>query len=457
MVAKFQLIILFFALTCHKLHASNFYSHVANFCFNNGGKQLIISGSSQMKNDIFKLAKTTQRHYLRIGYQSLIEIPTKLKMHQDYLLLLADGRELNKIDFLPYLMTIQHAKVKRAVIVITTPIDQDQETSLINLMNSLSENALFYLIYQQKTSFSPHEILYKQVISIKHASRAIVEDFQMNELGQVIEKYNLQGLKLYGTTLSWAPTIMIENCDSKGKNCETRGLYRDLMDAMSKVLNFTWECHKEVNNNWGVSPIIEADGNKTWVGLFGSIVNGDYMFSPCSWQWNIVRYGLVDFVSTTWQYRQGTFKYKFEVYHRVKLDISVLTDKCVFYYRLHALTPKNPEIDYGLLVRCFTNETWNFIAIITVILFIFILLPYNFIQSEFYEQTNGYILASFSGWMFFVMLEIFYGGALTMFFTTEVRIEFESTEDVLRAYPDWKILIKAGTEIDWIQKANTVC
>ena len=128
-----------------------------------------------------------------------------------------------------------------------------------------------------------------------------------------------------------------------------------------------------------------------------------------------------------------------------------------FYYRLHALTPKNPEIDYGLLVRCFTNETWNFIAIITVILFIFILLPYNFIQSEFYEQTNGYILASFSGWMFFVMLEIFYGGALTMFFTTEVRIEFESTEDVLRAYPDWKILIKAGTEIDWIQKANTVC
>ena len=77
MVAKFQLIILFFALTCHKLHASNFYSHVANFCFNNGGKQLIISGSSQMKNDIFKLAKTTQSHYLRIGYQSLIEIPTK--------------------------------------------------------------------------------------------------------------------------------------------------------------------------------------------------------------------------------------------------------------------------------------------------------------------------------------------------------------------------------------------
>ena len=85
------------------------------------------------------------------------------------------------------------------------------------------------------------------------------------------------------------------------------------MDATSKALNFTWECHKEVNNNWGVSPIIETDGNKTWGGLFGSIVNGDYMFSPCTWQWNIVRYGLVDFVSTTWQYRQGKFKCKLEV------------------------------------------------------------------------------------------------------------------------------------------------
>ena len=38
-----------------------------------------------------------------------------------------------------------------------------------------------------------------------------------------------------------------------------------------------------------------------------------------------------------------------------------------------------------------------------------------------------------------------------------VTTEFESTEDVLRAYPDWKLQIQAGSEIDWIAKAETVC
>ena len=37
---------------------------------------------------------------------------------------------------------------------------------------------------------------------------------------------------------------------------------------------------------------------------------------------------------------------------------------------------------------------------------------------RYYEETQGYQIASFSGWMFFVLLNAFYGGAMTMFFTS---------------------------------------
>ena len=33
----------------------------------------------------------------------------------------------------------------------------------------------------------------------------------------------------------------------------------------------------------------------------GSIVNGDYMMSTVTWIWVHERYGLVDFISTSWQ------------------------------------------------------------------------------------------------------------------------------------------------------------
>ena len=67
------------------------------------------------------------------------------------------------------------------------------------------------------------------------------------------------------------------------------------------------------------------------------------------------------------------------------------------------------------------------------------------------------MIASTTGWIFFVLLNAYYSGALTMFFTTELRIPFNSVEEVMKAYPDWKLQIQAGSEIDWIAKAEMVC
>ena len=58
-----------------------------------------------------------------------------------------------------------------------------------------------------------------------------------------------------------------------------------------------------------------------------------------------------------------------------------------------------------------------------------------------------------SSWYFFVLLNAFYGGALTMFFTSETTLPFETERDVIRAYPDWNLMLQEGNEFLFLSKA----
>ena len=50
-------------------------------------------------------------------------------------------------------------------------------------------------------------------------------------------------------------------------------------------------------------------------------------------------------------------------------------------------------------------------------------------------------------WMVFVMTFSFYQGVLTMFFSIKADIPFESTKDVIKSYPKWKLMIESGSEV----------
>ena len=50
--------------------------------------------------------------------------------------------------------------------------------------------------------------------------------------------------------------------------------------------------------------------------------------------------------------------------------------------------------------------------------------PYAFIS--YYEHTDGFNCAAFWSWIFFVLINAYYGGALTMFFTSELTLPFNS-------------------------------
>ena len=83
-----------------------------------------------------------------------------------------------------------------------------------------------------------------------------------------------------------------------------------------------------------------------------------------------------------------------------------------------------------------------------------LIIPYAFI--DYFEQTVSYGCAKTSFWIFFVLLNAFYCGALTMFFSSEISIPFISIEDVIREYPYWKLKMLNGNDVHFQYKAIQV-
>ena len=76
---------------------------------------------------------------------------------------------------------------------------------------------------------------------------------------------------------------------------------------------------------------------------------------------------------------------------------------------------------------------------------IILITPYFFLT--YYENTDGYMISSITIWFFFVLVNAYYGGALVMYFASEISIPFETTSDVLRAYPDWKLITEKALQV----------
>ena len=109
---------------------------------------------------------------------------------------------------------------------------------------------------------------------------------------------------------------------------------------------------------------------------------------------------------------------------------------------LLALTPQPPEIDIQLFLRPFTGDSWQGIIIILICSFVCILIPGYILP--YFECTASYQIAHLSLLYFFVLINAFYGGAMTMFFASEISIPFDTIRGAIQAYPDWKLMFQAG-------------
>jgi len=63
---------------------------------------------------------------------------------------------------------------------------------------------------------------------------------------------------------------------------------------------------------------------------------------------------------------------------------------------------------------------------------------------ERYLRCNFKAYASFSCWLLFTLMNAYFSGAMTMFFTSSPLTPFQSIQDVMRAHPDWLLLHQRG-------------
>ena len=112
--------------------------------------------------------------------------------------------------------------------------------------------------------------------------------------------------------------------------------------------------------------------------------------------------------------------------------------------RVLVISPTPAEFDLDLFIRPFRREAWIGICMSIAAILITAFLPYLYIRDYF--STHGFRLFVITGWLFFVVLEIYYGGVLTMFFTSNTPLPFKTPADVMKAYPGWKLLYEAGDE-----------
>ena len=92
----------------------------------------------------------------------------------------------------------------------------------------------------------------------------------------------------------------------------------------------------------------------------------------------------------------------------------------------------------------FIDEVWQWIGILLGCGLIAFFGPYFFVPGWDDMKANSIIEVSL--WFFFVLINAYYGGALTMFFVSEPTLPFNTLRDVLKAFPSWNFVFIDGLD-----------
>ena len=103
------------------------------------------------------------------------------------------------------------------------------------------------------------------------------------------------------------------------------------------------------------------------------------------------------------------------------------------------------NLDFTLFLRPFTYNSWAVIGATTLVCIVVALFYQTSPMEKYQEETSGRI-TMFIVWTFFLLLNAFYGGALTMFFTSKPALPFTTLRQGL-GNEDWKMIMIDGEQM----------
>ena len=375
---------------------------VATFLSDNGMKYVTLRGILPWHHYQGLLVAIARK-----GSAFLRTSDTKHSFHMDAQVFVVSSLADVSLDLLT---NITLNKVQKTVIVSQTSSNANKMAEWTPQLQSMKHNSLFYLAIPNL-----HGTLWYQIITL-NAGYSLTK-LTFHSVSYLIkEHYDLNGLTVRSISDTWAPFLTIDKCNEGGKNCKiNKGCLVDFMDIASKEFNFTYVSEKEPNGDWGLVPKSGPfNMSGEWSGVMGNVVKGTYDMSMSPWQWNEERDNLVQFVL-------------------------IIKSKQILVWE-----PKNPEIDFCLFIRPITTDSWLAICltasvIITCLGLISFFVPYL-------KDSDARKITITTTCYFFILIDAFYGGALTMFFTSTVTIPLENLRDTLKAHPQWKLMFISGLD-----------
>lgn len=292
-------------------------------------------------------------------------------------------------------------KVQSSMILVTGSSTETLDRMREDLKD-YNASSYFYLGLSNSTS----SIEYYRVISFPLSNNTqVIQKLKFDNGGKIIEHYDLQGVEITSQSLDWQPYTIFE------PNGTSYGHLIDMTEQLAHLFNFTFRAIKEPHNDWG----LQSQHLKNLTGVLGNVIQGKVDLSLSLWIWNLERNAIVDFSIVMSDWEQLCF------------------------------VPQMPKVDPTLFLRPFTMDSWIAVGVTFLIITGCASIPMTI---QYCRQTHSIKIISTSGWYFFVLLNAFYGGALTMFFANEPSVQFSSVKDVVEAFPSWKFKVREGESFD---------
>jgi len=285
-------------------------------------------------------------------------------------------------------------------------------------VQAANQTSFFFLAH---ISHMQNKLKWHQVLTLEGHSTVAISALTFVVKSMCIEEsFDLQGLPVVNFDLDWKPYIFYEGCNPEELLCDANGALPETLRFLGSQYNFSFHSVVEPSNRWGGLPNATTG---IWGGAMGSVVHGESDMTLGMWMYNRQRFDVLDFVPCY-------------------LDIGIL-----------AMAVTKPRgIDLTLFLRPFTNVSWIVIWCSLGVLFAILAVP-QFVIPQFHLEQAELVLST-TAWYFFVLMNTYYGGALTMFFATEDSVTFHSELDVVRAYPQFKLLVDEVTIAPYVLNAN---
>ena len=214
---------------------------VVGTCATRGGIQEFLVDNGHQHVDIFYNSSQWGRGRISLKdvFIARVSMENTGKAHQDsFGIFMYDSA---KDDLLSYLTAIMQRQIKMSLLVMSEPRDNNELDLIRKQLSYLQATAFFYIA--MPTS-KPSCMTWHQIISLRSGSALNHLEFAKNS-SRIIETFDMHGLDITSTSLTWAPYLTIDDCNQDGLECaKNYGYLIDIMDKLAVEFNFTYVSQK---------------------------------------------------------------------------------------------------------------------------------------------------------------------------------------------------------------------